>query len=169
MRARLIIDCEATVNPDYHPPLPIDFKSEEAYHDALHIYNLDHSKEGGIIPAGTEVAHINAWVLCWPPSEFEFEVDTDTGRRTPIRLGNGLIGSGAVKAEPIDDGCRAALTHHIRHVAAMLKVEPQQIADELAQRVAQSKARQANAEAARAALAKLVPSLPIPDPSLPTL
>lgn len=147
MKCRLVIDCNALVHPDWDPPKRADFASDREFHDAMAIYKLDHSPEGGIIPAGTVIEDPLAWILCFfhdHGPELATEIDTVARTKRPVR-----VAPGTVKAEPLDDACKAALELQCRKTARSRKCDVQVIRDEVAADLAASRARQGAKDAAR--------------------
>ncbi len=178
MKAKLIIDSIGP-NPAFRQPRRDDFRSDEAWHDAVALYDVPAEV---IVPAGTILCDPLVWVHCYPDSNIGFHYDPKTGRRIPVRMG-----IGSVRAVPLDEGCLAALLKHIKHAAAARRTTVEAIQAEIKTAVEVSLARQVEndkANAAEAALAAkeqpgadgaerqtaaadLKTSLPIPDPSLP--
>lgn len=133
MRATLIVDSIGH-NPDYKPPTADQFATDEEFHDAQALYDVEPER---IWPAGTELTGSHCWVHCFPEDSTGFEIDLRTRRRVPVRLG-----VGTVRAIPADAACEAALMKHVKHAAASRRVSAQVIVAEIAQGVAASRAQQ---------------------------
>jgi hypothetical protein len=149
MKCVLIIDCDGP-NPNFRPPRPKEFKTDAEYHDAAALYDVPHT-----IPvlAGTVLNDKDCWHHCLPDaSGIAFNAE---GR--PIR-----IAAAVVRAEPLDDPCRAMVRKHLVHVASARRTTVEEQEAELARMVEFAKANQAKVNAARAP--GPVPK-PLPNPS----
>ncbi len=143
MKAKLIVDSLSGLNPDYNPPVRSMYRTDEEFHDAQALYDVPPQH---IVPAGTELTGPLCWVHCYPDDNTGFRIDPRTGRRTPTKLGRGVV-----RAVPLDPPCEAALLKHVKHAAASRRMTVEAVQKEIAEGVAESLARQVENDKANAA------------------
>lgn len=135
MKCTLIVDSLGP-NPDFNPPRRDEFADDEAFHDALALYNVPADVT---VPAGTLLSDPLAWMHCLP-DQSGWGRDKD-GRAVRIR-------PGVVRAVPIDEPCKARMAKEIQKLAAARKVTTSVILQEVDAGVKRSQAAQADNAAA---------------------
>jgi hypothetical protein len=138
MKATLIIDSPGP-NPDFCPPRREQFATDEEFHDARALYDVPAEIT---VPAGTVLqGDPLVWVHCFPDAS-GLVIGSDGNPRR--------VAPGIVRAEPLDDGCKAALARHVEHAARVRKVRQDHILREIEACVAKSKEQQQRNVVARA-------------------
>ncbi|HEY2250907.1 MAG TPA: hypothetical protein VGH74_07585 [Planctomycetaceae bacterium] len=142
MKCTLIVDSLGP-NPAFDPPQRDHFPDDEAYHDALALYEVPPDI---MVPAGTVLSGPFAWLHCLPDQ-------SGWGRDAqgkPVR-----VRPGVVRSVPLDAPCQVKVAKEVQALAAKRKVLPAVVMAEIDAAIKKSQdAQAANSKPAPATAVK---------------